>query len=117
MPAPLADLSTKHFVENSSKDSRELVPPVSSQMKRTWPDVTSPRLSAPGSVAGSKTTLNASCFPSIPPLQRSSAFFWATVHRRQPSMPRCPGQVQLSLGCTRLVETRKRHRKDRSEEH
>jgi len=28
-------------------------------------------------------------FPSIPPLQRSSAFFWAPACRRQPSMPRC----------------------------
>ena len=50
----------------------------SPQMERTWPDRKSPRLSAPGSRAGSRTTLNASSFPSIPPLQRSSVFFWAS---------------------------------------
>ncbi len=38
----------------------------------------SPRLSAPGLRAGSRTTLNASSFPSILPLQKSSAFFWAS---------------------------------------
>jgi hypothetical protein len=92
MPAPLR--------ERSREDGRELAPPVFSQMERTWPDHKSPRLSAPGSRAGSRTTLNASSFPSIPPLQKSSAFLRLRAHRRQPSMPRCPGPVRRSSGCT-----------------
>ena len=69
-------------------------------MERTGPDHLSPRLSAPGSRAGSRTTLNASSSPSIPPLQRSSAFFWAAGHSGGVCMLRCQGQARRFTGCT-----------------
>ncbi len=46
---------------------------VPSRMRGNLAGPKSPRLSAPGSVAGSRTTLNGSSFPSILPLQKSSA--------------------------------------------
>src|ERR1035438_2970173 len=113
MPAPLLD----RFQDRSPEDGREQAPPVSFHMERTSPDLLSPRLSAPGSVAGSRTTLNASFSPSIPPLAKSSAYFWARALRTQPAMPRrwwlcwlVP--VQRSLGCTGPAEMRKRHVED-----
>ena len=63
------------------RDSRKQAPSVSfrsSNLERTLPDLKSPRLSAPGSLAGFRTTLNVSSFPSIPPLQKSSAFLRAS---------------------------------------
>ena len=40
----------------------------------------SPRLSAPGSLAGSRTTSNRSCFPSIPPCVESSRYSCGRRH-------------------------------------
>ena len=79
---------------------REQAPPVSSpDGERTWPDPKSPRLSAPGSVAGSRTTLNASSFPSILPLQKSSAFLRP---RHSGGSPPCLA-VRVRFGALRVV--------------
>ena len=80
--------------------SRELAPPVSFPVERTWPDRQSPRLSAPGSRAGSRTTSNELSFPSILPLQKSSAFLRLRITRRQRFMLRCRGPVRRFSGCT-----------------
>ena len=85
---------------NSARAGMEQAPPVSSPWEKTWPDLKSPRLSAPGSRAGSRTTSNALSFPSIPPLQKSSVFLRLRALRRQPFMPRCRGPVRRSSGCT-----------------
>ena len=52
-------------------------PPVSFPWGRTWPDLKSPRLSAPGSRAGLRTTSNVSSSASILPLQKSSVILAA----------------------------------------
>ncbi len=70
MPAPLRE-------DFPQEAGREQAPPVSFPWARTWPDHKSPRLSAPGSRAGSRTTLNESCSASILPLQKSSVILAA----------------------------------------
>ncbi len=89
---------------------KESAPPVSSPQARTWPDPRSPRLSAPGSRAGSRTTSSALSFPSILPLLRSSVFLRAPARRRQPFMLRCRGPVRRSSGCTKPAEMQKRRK-------
>ena len=68
---------------------------------RTWRDRKSPRLSAPGSRAGSRTTLNASSSPSILPLQKSSVFLRPS--RNAGGSPLMLLAVRVRFGALRVV--------------
>ena len=77
---------------------------------RTWPDRQGPRLSAPGSRAGFRTTSSRSSSPSILPLPKSSASLRPRPPRRQPSLLRCRAPARRSSGCTKPAETLRKPR-------
>jgi len=98
------------FREHSEGGQRPAprVLPRKNPIGRTWPDPRSPRLSAPGSRAGSRTTSSELSFPSILPLQKIKRLLRAPVRRRQLFAPCCRAPVRRFSGCTKTGEMRKR---------